>query len=366
VPASELRRWRIRFSEPLARRPRTERAAIIIAVIVAIVFAAAGAAAFDFHGVNFTIGESTSAQEEVSPGERAAQAYEADRIEIDAAAAIVRVKPEDRADISIAIVNPGRVPMPDVRAAGGQLTINGRLQGRILSCRADGGVDVLGYGGVAPSELPVITVLTPRALNLDLSGALMTEIGPAESARLDLAGCGETAIGDVAGALDVDSDGSGDLRAARAGTATLDLAGSGDMTVGAVAGALAVDLDGSGTVEVEAAQSAEAEIAGSGQVKLGVIAGALTASIRGSGDVVVREGRVTEAELETMGSGDVDAAGVSMDKARAEIRGSGDMRLGRVGALEVSIMGSGDVRVASGSTVTRQEVMGSGDVVISP
>lgn len=341
-----------------------ERAAIVVAVVVAILFAAAGAGAFHFNGLNFRWTGAAAPQVEVAPGSLAAAVYAADSVDIRHAAAIVRVTPEDRADVEIAIENPGRTPMPAIRLAGSRLEVDGRLQGRILNCRGDGGVDLLGYGGVSAAELPVITLRVPRAVNLDVDGALTTEIAAADSVELDASGCGASTVADVTGLLRIDNSGSGRVNAGAAGSADLDLAGSGEVALGAVQGGLRVDMAGSAKVRAAAAGGLEADMAGSGEIDLTRLTGALNIDSAGSGDVAIGGGAATTVDISLAGSSSVRAPALSAQRADIEIAGSGNVELGAVGDLDVEVMGSGNVRVASVSGRNRQSIMGSGDVTI--
>ncbi len=341
-----------------------ERAAIVVAVVVAILFAAAGAGAFHFNGMNFRWTGNAAPQVAVQPGKLDEAIYAAASVDIRDAAAIVRVTPEDRADIVVTIDNPGRTPMPVVALTAGTLTIDGRLQGRILNCRDDGGVDLLGYGGVSAGELPVITLRVPRAVDLGTDGAVTSQIAAAESVSLDNSGCGTANVADMTGAFQLDNSGSGDITAGAAASAELDLSGSGDVALGVVAGLLETDMAGSGTVQAASAGGLNADIAGSGEVNVAALNGPLSVDSAGSGDVTVGPGSAASARISLAGSSSVHAPSLAVQSAEVEIAGSGDVELGAVGDLDVEIMGSGGVRAASVSGRNRQSVMGSGDVTV--
>ncbi len=323
-----------------------ERVAITLAILVAIVFAAAGMGALRLDGVNFSFAGSTAPQAPVGPGELPAATYAGRALRVEHAAAVLNVIAEEREDISVAVRNPGRAPMPLLSAAGGTITIDGRLQGRILNCRPEGGADLLGYGGLTREDLPVIEVRTPRAVALSIGGAVSTTIGEAGAVDLELTGCGPTRIGDVAGELEIEHSGSGDIEAGASASAAIDLAGSSDIALGAVRDALKVDL------------------AGSGAVSATQLTGDLEVDTAGSGDVIIAGGAIKSAEIDIAGSGAVTAA-ASVQSASVSIAGSGDVAFdGIVGALDAEIMGSGSVSARAVTGANRQRIMGSGEVTI--
>ncbi len=339
-----------------------ERAAIVAAVIIAMLFAAAGAGAFHFNGWNFTWTGDAAAQVAVQPGQLPQQAYAAQAVRISDMAAIVHVTPEDRTDVAISVDNPGRTPMPVVRVDGDQLIVDGRLHGRILNCRDDGGVDLLGYGGVTAQELPVITLHVPKAVDLDVGGAVKADIAAAESVDLDQSGCGSTTVADLTGALKVDNSGSADVTAAAAASADLDLSGSGDIILGAISGPVAIDMAGAGSVTVASAVGLNLDMAGSGDVRVDALTGELKVDGAGSGDIDIRGGAVTLADISSAGSCSLTAPTLAVETAKIDMAGSGEVKLGAIGDLDVEIMGSGTVDVASVRGRNNRRIMGSGEV----
>ncbi len=326
-----------------------ERAALVGGVILAIVMALSSLGHDSLHftidGEDIEFGGGRAAYVEPAAGRLAAATYAGDEVRVIHAAAVVVVTPEDRADISVEIDNPGRTPMPEVTASGGRVTIDGRLAGRIDNCSDTGTVSLDGYGEIARSDLPRITIRAPRELAMSLRGAAFGEIGPSQSAKLDFAGCGDSTVGDVTGRLEINAAGSGEVRAGAAGEVDADQAGSGTVTVGAVAGGINVD------------------IAGSGAFTAASINGALEANLAGSGDVTINGGAVTEASVDIAGSGDVVIA-APVTRLETDILGSGgvDVR-GVVGDVEASVAGSGDVMVDSVTGRLEQSSMGSGRVI---
>lgn len=267
------------------------------------------------------------------------------------AVAVLKVIPEDRADISVEIANPGKLGTPVVRMDGDAVVVDGGLRRRIQDCGGGRGafeVSVRGVGDVREAEMPVITVRTPRNVDVSVGGAVKSDIGAAAAADLSFSGCGDATVADVAGALDLSSAGSGDVTVGNAASATISAAGSGDATLAAVAGKLEVSVAGSGSVMAES------------------VAGPLDVSIAGSGDVTVAGGAVTDADISIAGSGDVSVTG-NVAKLDVSIMGSGDVTVrGAAASVDANIMGSGDVQVASVTGGVQKAVMGSGSVTVGP
>lgn len=327
-----------------------ERAVFVIAVTFAIIFgivAFVGGPHMNFgnFGINIDDDHDAEAVLTVAPGQMAAQTFQGASLKIEHAAAIITITPEDRADISVEITNPGHAPMPTVTTDDGRVTVDGHLRGRISNCREDG-VSLRGYGIVAPADLPQITIHTPRALTVGVSGASTTTIGAAQSVDANLSGCGLTNIGDVAETLTLQMAGSGDVHTGAAHALNATIAGSSDVTTGAVA-------DG-----------AQIAVAGSGGIELASVTGPLKTTGAGSGSINIHGGSITTAKIDLAASGDVDIA-APVQSLDVSIVGSGDVDVaGAVGDIDAEIMGSGSVSVASASGSVHKRVMGSGDVNI--
>lgn len=326
-----------------------ERFVFIAAVTIAIIFGIG--AVFGGPHWNFDIdldegGGKSYPVVELTSGSIAAQTYAGDRIRVRGAAANVVVIPEDRTDFEVAIDNSaGRAPMPVISTEDGRVTIDGRLRGRVSDCGTTN-VSLRGYGDVAVSDLPRITIRTPRSVSLERGGAGGTEIGASEALDLDFSGCGNATIADVTGDLTIDLAGSGEIRAGAARSLNADVAGSGDITTGAIA------------------EGANIDIAGSGAVTLGSLNGPLSADGAGSGNVNVQAGAITTADVDLAGSGDVDII-ASVQTLNVSIVGSGDVSVeGVVGEIDAEIAGSGGVSATSVTGSVRKEVWGSGDVQV--
>jgi hypothetical protein len=230
-----------------------ERFVFVAAVTIAIIFGVMAV----FGGTNFHFshgdhdGGAMSPVVETAPGRMEAQAFEGTRLRLVGAAANVTIIPEDRSNFLVEIDNPaGRTPMPSVASENGRVVIDGQLRRRISDCGADS-VDLRGYGDVLLTDLPRITIRTPRALEFDRAGAGASEIGATENLHLDFSGCGDATIADVAGELNIDLSGSGHIQAGVARSVNIDIAGSDDIRVGAVA-VRSRHLEGMDAVEPDA------------------------------------------------------------------------------------------------------------------
>jgi hypothetical protein len=272
-------------------------------------------------------------------------------VEIKDAVARVVVIPEDRADIDVQVVNGSNAQLPHItiERVGGKVKLSGGLRdgmfGRnaIQGCNSRGAptvapggnpleslgnttVRVRGVGDVNMSQTPIITIRTPRDVNVHAGGAVFGWIGRANSVELGNAGCGDWTVASVSGPAEISQAGSGDTEIGTSQSLSIAIAGSGDVSAGATG-------------------SLEASIAGSGDVAVAAVRGSVEASIAGSGDVAVNGGEVTTVEANIAGSGDVN------------------IRTG-VTSVEANVMGSGDINVRSVSGRVSKRVMGSGSINI--
>lgn len=332
-----------------------ERFVFVTAIIVAVIF---GLGAM-FGGPHFSFNfddedgdfRGVAAIVEVAPGRMEAAAFTGDRLRIRNIAANVVIIAEDRTDFLIEIDNAvGKTPMPAVTADSDRVVIDGQLRGRVRRCDG-GGADLRGYGSVTAEELPRITIRAPRDLDVAFGGAGTTEIGPTESLEVEVNGCGAVNAGDVAGALDAELSGSGEIRVGAARSADLNVNGSGEIRVAAVAEGADVEVNGSGSVTI-ASLNGDLDMENSGSGSLSVLAGSVasaTVELRGSGAARIAA-PVQTLDVQIFGSGDVDVEGV-VGEVNAAIYGSGDVDLQFVtGSVRKSIHGSGDVRISGGQT----------------
>lgn len=277
----------------------------------------------------------------------AAGAASAADVEIRHAMARVIVIPEARSDVAYEI-RPGRADLPKIsvtRALDGRLVFDGGLGsgfgGSNCSRQGEGWRDAVIDVAHPPAGLrvsaddhrdvpiavtPLIVLHTPKDVRISAGEAVFGNIGRADSVHLSAAGCGDWTVDTVAGQLEADVAGSGDVHAASARALVAHIGGSGDVTASEV-GDLTVATAGSGDVRVRRAN------------------GEVRAHIAGSGDVAVADGHATALTADIAGSGDVTFGGEA-DRVDAHVMGSGDVRVKSVrGEVHKAVMGSGEVIV---------------------
>lgn len=271
---------------------------------------------------------------------------EGPNVEIRHAVARVAVVVEDRTDVAVE-VEQGTSELPAVRVtrSGDEIRVDGGLRRRgwfggdnIRSCntgprtgRAGEGasVEVRGAGRINLADAPLIVIRTPRAVDVNASGAVFGSVGRgATSVELGNGGCGAWDIANVDGPLSLSIGGSGDMRAGASSSLEISIGGSGSVSAGTTGGL-------------------EVAIGGSGDVTVGRIDGPLDVAIGGSGDVQVRDGTAPTVDISIAGSGDVGFGGVAGD-VDISIMGGGDVDIARAtGSVSRSIVGGGDVRIGS-------------------
>lgn len=254
----------------------------------------------------------------------------ASEVQLRDVAAIVRVRPENRTDVAIAVINSGPLAAPRLRMSGRKLVIDGGLRRQIRSCNVHNNifsVQTARNGVLRTAELPTIELRVPQNAVVSANGAVRMRIGAAQSATISLAGCGDADIDRIADSGEVAVSGSSDVRIADAGELEAAVAGSGNVSAGLVRNGLTVS------------------VAGSGDFIGARVDGPTNIALQGSGDVTIRDGRATTLSIAIAGSGDVIHNG-SAQRLDAAILGSGDIRVRRVdGEINRRVIGGGEVTV---------------------
>ena len=254
----------------------------------------------------------------------------ANEVQLRDLVAIVRVTPQARQDVALAIHNPGPLPDPELRSARNRLIVDGKQRG-IRSCHGQGddfSVHLARHGRLRADQLPILEIRVPQNAIISTSGAVRLQVGAAQAAQISVAGCGDAELESVAGAADITVTGSSALRLFQAGSARVTIAGSGDVQLGAVLEGLA------------------ASIAGAGDLQAARVDGPTNIAVQGAGDVVIRDGRASVLTVVIAGAGDVVHNG-SAERLDVTIVGAGDVRVRRVeGEINRRVLGSGDVRVS--------------------
>ncbi|MEZ6022550.1 MAG: DUF2807 domain-containing protein [Hyphomonadaceae bacterium] len=257
--------------------------------------------------------------------------HAAEEVRLRDVAGFVVVTPEDRSDIAMSVVNPGPLPAPETRITRNRLEVDGKLRRDIRSCRVreNNGfeVELRRQGRLNASRLPTIYLRVPRNADVTAGGAVRVHMGPTESLRFRIDGCGDADIERVAGAAEIAVAGAPDVRLYEADRATISVAGAGDVTAGAIRSGLTVSIAGAGDFVAAHAD------------------GPTSIAVQGAGDVVIREGTASTLSVAIAGSGDVTHNGAA-------------------GRLDAAIVGAGDVRVAQVTGPVTRRILGSGDVIV--
>src|SRR5262249_42578967 len=144
-----------------------------------------------------------------------AQNLSAQSVDVVDAAAIVHVIPEDRADFAVDSTAGPRLAAPAARVENGRLIIDGRV--RVVDCGSGmwGGnarsVRAPGVGAVREHDLPVVTIHTPRTVDLSTRGGVYADIAASSGGHVLFNGCGDIRVGPASGDLDLSIRGSGDV-----------------------------------------------------------------------------------------------------------------------------------------------------------
>jgi hypothetical protein len=152
-----------------------------------------------------------------------------------------------------------------------------------------------------------------------------------------------------------------DIRAPR--QLALDIANDGRTQIGPNVGGV-VRVSGCGWSTIGPAQGdLRADLDGSGDVRLATVSGALTARLNGSGDIVAAS--AARADLDLNGSGDVFVGPVA-GAVRAQLDGSGDIDVKTAnGPAELALNGSGDIRLGGVRGQLKARLDGSGDIAVA-
>lgn len=253
-------------------------------------------------------------------------------VQVRDVAAIVRVTPQARPDVAVAIVNAGPLPTPTGHLSRNKLVLDGDLRRRVSTCRAieGGGFEafVEGRGWIGGDQLPVIYLRVPREAVIATSGAAQLHVARADTLDVAIEGCGDVDLEGASGAANVALSGAGPgVRLYDAGQTSVSVAGVGDVVLGVVREGLTVS------------------IAGQGDVVAARVNGPTSVAIQGAGDVTIRDGHATTLSVVIAGSGDVTHNGYA-DRLDAAIFGGGDVRVARVdGPVSRRIFGGGDVQI---------------------
>lgn len=125
----------------------------------------------------------------------------------------------------------------------------------------------------------------------------------------------------------------------------------------------AIDINGSASVRFTELMNTEdfnISINGSGDFNGNVFANTVDANINGSGDILIN-GTTKNLDVEINGSGEFMGLGLKSFEADVTIRGSGDVDVNALNKLKAEVLGSGDIRYIGNPQIS-SSIQGSGQV----
>ncbi len=127
-----------------------------------------------------------------------------------------------------------------------------------------------------------------------------------------------------------------------------------------------IELNGSGSIICQSdlkGDELDIELDGSGDIRLaGVKYDELELELDGSGDVNIA-GSLDYAKIELDGSGDIYMSECEIDEAKVELDGSGNISLKVMETIHAEINGSGDIKYTGNPSEVRAKSNGSGNII---
>jgi hypothetical protein len=203
----------------------------------------------------------------------------------------VQVIPEARSDIQVTVTRTysGLPPLKITRTADGGVLVDGGLAHRLHSCGALRNISFFGHPVIPRKASPRIVVRAPLDVTIRANGRVEGQVGAARSVSMDVHGCGDWNLGDVAGRLDLEASGLGDVRVGRTGEAKVALSGLGDVDLLSVNGPLNLEASGMGDIRVRGGHATlmKASLSGMGDISFKGVADSLDAAASGMGEIDV-------------------------------------------------------------------------------
>jgi len=203
----------------------------------------------------------------------------------------VQIIPEARSDIQVTVTRTyaGLPPLKITRTADGGVLVDGGLAHRLHTCGGLRNVSLFGKPMIPKNAAPQLVVHAPLDLSIRANGRVEGQVGNARALTMDVGGCGDWKVGDVAGRLSLDASGLGDVRVGRTGQATVSLSGLGDVDLASVDGPLNIEASGMGDVLVRGGHATvmKASLSGMGDLSFKGVADSLDADASGMGEINV-------------------------------------------------------------------------------
>ena len=257
----------------------------------------------------------------------------ASEVSLQNVAAYVRIRPSDREDVAVAIVNPGSLEAPTVRVSGRRLIIDGRQRGRIRGCSTRGTtgfeVDLARPGRVGGEQLPIIEIRVPEHAIVAASGAMRMHVTAADTAEIHFDACGDIDVERVHDTADVSVSHEGTMRIHDAGELEARVAGNGEIMAGYIRDGLTVSIAGIGRFQAARADG-PANLVVQGPGELTIRSGAteaLTVVLNGTGRVI-HNGTAESLDAFVVGPGLVRVRDVEGETVRRVI-GGGEIHVGQ-------------------------------------
>jgi hypothetical protein len=297
----------------------------------------------------------------------AAPALAAPSLIIRDAAVSVAVVPEARSDIAVEVWRPNPGLALDVRRQGADVVIDGHLPQFLSSCHGSGAamhVFIFPRGDFALAQMPQVLVHAPLDAVIESGGFVHGVVARSQSLTLNIGGCGDWTVANVAGAMSANVAGVGDVRTGASRSAEVGLSGTGHLSVGRVQTQLVAHLSGAGSLSVREAGAADLSVSGTGGLTTGPIAGPLSVRLSGAGSLKTASvGGPVIADVS--GVGNVMIEGGHAPSLGARVSGTGNIAFrGVADTLDASVSGVGSIEVARVTGSVSQHVSGIGSVHI--
>lgn len=218
-------------------------------------------------------------------------------------------------------------------------------------------------------DYPILDLTLPTNTTLVIRNAIVFTTGKPNIAEadLDLVHCGKINLGNVSGALLLESHGSTDVTLGNANLIDAEVRGSTDVEANII-GDLKYKSRGSGDLDAQKVSNASLKISGSGDVEIEDVIGFAELVSSGSGDMDFGS---VDGDLRYSGSGSgdlsVDEIGGAVDR-NVELRsaGSGDISIGdgNIASLTINASGSSDVNIDATIRNADVKTSGSSDIYL--
>lgn len=174
------------------------------------------------------------------------------------------------------------------------------------------------------------------AVNATIHGSGDIKFGDAKGVNVAIHGSGDIEFGNVYG-VNAEVHGSGDIKFGDTKGGNISIHGSGDVKFNEAVG-INAEIHGSGDIGLHKCADLKININGSGELNADEVTKSIDISIRGSGEINIKKGEVETFNV-YLDNGEVNAKGVTTDRAKIEMPNTGKVEIGRVKIESVEICG---------------------------